>query len=204
MTFLDPADYDNFRDRLLPGESIAWSGRPSTALLLTSRDIFLIPFSLLWGGFAIFWEATALNIGTKASENAHTTVPDIFPLFGIPFVLIGLYFIFGRFFADAWIRSRLRYAVTNQRVLTLRKGMGSKFTAIALDKLPALTFTERSNGRGTIRFGEAAPMWGYSRSGFNGWTPSSEATPQFINIPDVRRVFDQIQSLSNSKSRAYS
>ncbi|HEY2032812.1 MAG TPA: hypothetical protein VGH02_03925 [Rhizomicrobium sp.] len=203
MTFLDPSDYDDFRDRLLPGENIAWTGRPQGGLLLTSRDFFLIPFSLLWGGFAIFWEATALSIPTKASGNVHTNAPDFFPLFGIPFVLIGLYFIFGRFFVDAWIRSQLRYAATNQRILILRKGMGSKFTALALDKLPALTFSEKVSGRGTIRFGEAAPMWG-NRGGFSGWTPSSDATPQFINIPDARRVFDQIQSLSSSKTRTFS
>ncbi len=69
--------------RLLNGEKIVWWGRPAQGLLLTSRDWMLIPFSLLWGGFAIFWEASVLS----------TDGPVFFKLWGVPFVLIGLYLL---------------------------------------------------------------------------------------------------------------
>lgn len=185
MTFLDSSCADVFRDRLLLGENISWSGKAGGGLLVTGRDVFLIPFSLLWGGFAIFWEVSVMK----------TNAPDSFDLFGIPFVLIGLYLIVGRFFADAWIRGHLFYAVTNKRILILRSGIGGKFTTLATDKLPTVTLSEKSNGRGTIRFGEAAPLWG-NRSGFGMWTPSTDSTPQFLNIENVRMVFDRIQTLS--------
>ena len=42
---------------LTPGESIVWAGQPNTSVIFHKQDVFMIPFSLMWGGFAIFWEA---------------------------------------------------------------------------------------------------------------------------------------------------
>lgn len=41
---------------LVTGESILWTGQPDTSIVFHKDDLYLIPFSLLWGGFAIFWE----------------------------------------------------------------------------------------------------------------------------------------------------
>ncbi len=173
-------DDEAFQDLLLDGERIAWSGRPAGGILLTGRDLLLIPFSLLWGGFAIFWEWMVLR-APKA--------PVIMPLFGVPLVLAGIYFILGRFFADAWLRSLTRYAVTNQRVLMLRLPPLSNFSAMAIDRLPALSLEERSGGEGTIRF-QGAPA--YRGNGFAIMTPALVPS-QFLAIPDARRVFELVQ-----------
>jgi hypothetical protein len=93
-------------DRLLTGERILWSGRPAQGLLFTGRDTVLIPF--MFGAFAVFWESMVLT-----QQNA----PGFFMLWGVPFVLIGLYLIVGRFLLDAWIRAGTDYAVTNKRIL---------------------------------------------------------------------------------------
>jgi len=170
-------------ERLLMGERLVWSGRPGQGLLLTSRDALLIPFSLVWGGFAVFWESTVL-----VQPNA----PTFFVLWGVPFVLIGLYLMVGRFLLDAWIRGGMLYAVTNKRILISRSGPFSKFTALSLDRLPDASISESAGGRGTIRFGEPAPMWA-GRNGMASWTPSLDSAPQFIAIENARSVFDQIQ-----------
>ena len=86
---------DEIRKHLEPDEKLLWYGRPAQGMKLRPQDAFLIPFSLLWGGFAIFWEIMALT-GTIASGAAKESFGFvlIFPLFGIPFVLIGIYLIF--------------------------------------------------------------------------------------------------------------
>src|SRR6476659_2074117 len=90
---------------LTPGERLLWSGQPLPGIRLRASDAFVIPFSILWCGFALFWEFTAVTKGA----------PFFFMLWGIPFVLAGLYFVFGRFFIDAGTRERTYYGVTSDR-----------------------------------------------------------------------------------------
>ena len=172
-----------FNGRLLPGERIAWSGQPGQGLLLTPRDMYLIPFSLAWCGFAIFWE-----VGVSSPPKA----PGFFLLWGAMFICIGLYFVVGRFLVDAWVRKGMRYAVTDRRILIARAAPFGKFTAVSLTQLPSIDLNEGANGRGTIRFGQATSMWG-RRQSMGLWSPALDATPQFLMIDDVRRVFDLVQ-----------
>ena len=100
---LRPTIPEQITKRLLPNEKVVWWGQPVQGLMLTRRDGILIPFSLLWGGFAIFWETSVLRSGA----------PFPFALFGVPFVLIGLFLIVGRFLFDSWLRRRMSYALTD-------------------------------------------------------------------------------------------
>jgi len=168
--------------RLLPGERIVWSGQPQQGLLLMAHDIFLIPFSLMWRGFTIVWEVEVL----RSSGGV-----NFFVLWGLMFVLVGLYLVFGRFIADAWVRRGLHYAVTDRRILIARPSPFARFTALNVTQLPDIDLSERSNGRGTIRFG--APVVTGGRRGRANTLPALDPTPQFLGIEDARRVFDLIQ-----------
>ena len=57
---------DIIRPQLLRDEHIAWEGRPYTGLILRPMELFLIPFSLLWGGFALFWNASVWMTDARA------------------------------------------------------------------------------------------------------------------------------------------
>jgi hypothetical protein len=103
----------DFTKNLLKGETIVWSGKPAQGLLLTGRDWMRIPFSLLWSAIAIFG---AISVLAKESS------PIIVKLFGVLFVLFGIYFVAGRFLLDAWLRGGMSYAVTNKRILISRSG----------------------------------------------------------------------------------
>jgi hypothetical protein len=119
---------------------------------LRAQDVVLIPFSLLWGGFAIFWEVMALSTTAKAPPPFRF----VFPLFGLPFVAIGLHLIVGRFFADARARARTIYGVTNQRILILGGARGAQTRSVELSAIPELSLVEHKDGTGTITFGGAS------------------------------------------------
>jgi hypothetical protein len=166
-----------FRDYLYPGERIRWTGTPKHGLILRGLDIILIPLSLLWIAFVIFW-----NIGVR-------TAPLDFRLFGLVFLLIGIYFVFGRFIHDAAIRARLVYAVTDRRVLILRQTPWTKLTVINLDHLLIADFTQHRDSTGTIKFVEDPSFFSARTSRMDWWTPSLVST-QLIRIEQSKHVYD--------------
>jgi hypothetical protein len=176
---------DPFEGRLLPGERVQWSGHPGRGIVFSAADAILVPFSLAWCGFAIFWTVAASRGGL------------LFQLWGLMFVCIGLFFVFGRFFMDAWIRRGVAYALTDRRILISRSKPSSDFTAVALDRLPDARLKDGRGGRGTIRFGQPSGL--FATRGFSTWSPSLDPTPQFIDIPDVRRVFDLVQQAASGR-----
>ncbi len=52
---MSPESMTAIQSELTSGESILWAGQPNSGVIFRKDDIFLIPFSLFWGGFAIFW-----------------------------------------------------------------------------------------------------------------------------------------------------
>jgi hypothetical protein len=156
--------------------------------MLTGRDAFLIPFSVLWCGFALFWEGSVLLTGAWP-----------FALFGLVFVGIGLFMVVGRFLFDAWLRQGTHYGLTDRRVLILRKRPNTDFTAAALDRLPQARLIERKGGSGTIVFGQPAGLSRSAGMGFSIWIPSLDPSPQFLGIRDAREVFGLVQRTSASR-----
>jgi hypothetical protein len=180
-----------FRSYLSTGERVLWSGQPKQGLALAASDAFNIPFSLLWGGFAIVWNGVVWFWPFPVTSEG--APPWLFRLFGLPFLAMGLYFIAGRFWHDARIRKTTYYAVTDQRILILR---GSKFTSFDIDRLPRLDLSERRDGSGTLSF-EPTPAFPWSSmNGFSWWTPALGASGQFFRIATPRKVYDIIRNQS--------
>jgi hypothetical protein len=162
------------------GERLLWFGAPRQGLKLRSSDLFLIPFSLLWGGFAVFWESSVLAIPSS---------PLIMKLWGIPFVLIGLYFIVGRFFADAKMRGNTVYALTAERVLIFSGIFRRETKSLTLRNIPEISLVEANDGSGTISFGSLPPFSSFTGGGIAGWPGSRRSLPpQFEMIEDVAAV----------------
>jgi hypothetical protein len=169
-------------ERELSGqERTLWAGRPRQGIVFRPSDAFMIPFSLLWGGFAIFWEATAIVSGA----------PFFFTLWGIPFVLVGLYFIFGRFLVDAKQRERTFYGVTNQRIVIVSGITSRKVKSLNLRTLSDVSLTEKHDRSGTITFGPANPM--YAWWGGTAWPGMPQPARTFEMIPEAKGVYELIR-----------
>jgi len=172
-------------------EELLWSGRPGQGIKFHGYDVFMIPFSLLWCGFALFWEVMALGIGRGSSESeAPFIVSLIFPLFGLPFVLIGLYLVFGRFIVDAKQRAKTFYGVTNDRVIILSGLFSQKVKSLNIKTLSDITMHQKRDGSGTITLGPSNPFnfWG----GSFAWPGMRQTANQFEMIPKVVEVYNII------------
>jgi hypothetical protein len=174
---------EDIRSQLSSGERVLWSGQPRQGIVLRGADALMIPFSLMWGGFAVFWEASVI------SSNA----PPFFVLWGVPFVLVGLYLIAGRFFAEAKQRARTYYAVTNERILIVSGLFSRKIKSLNLRTLSDLSLSEGKSSHGTISFGGGSPLASMF-GGFSGW-PGMEAHfgPRFELIEGPRAVYETIR-----------
>src|SRR6266436_3023301 len=120
-------------------------------------------------------------------------------LWGIPFVLIGQYLIWGRFLYAAWLKGRTHYAVTNRRVIVVQDGWKRQTASAYIDSLPSLVKEGGSNGIGILRFGQPQAMWSRNQ-GFGAWnTLSIGSVPTFVDIEDVDSVY---RLVSDQRERA--
>jgi hypothetical protein len=189
---LTPDLQRRLNDELRAGERIVWSAQPLPRLYRWS-SIGIVLFGIPWTAFAIFWMAAA-GWGTWKAGN--TPGPfKLFPLFGLPFVLIG----FGMLSSPFWMSRAARrtvYAITNQRAITIEgQAFGRvKVQSFLPDRLVAMSRTQRPDGSGDLIFEEVR-----ERSG------SSTTTVQrgFKAIAGVREVEDLIlKTLLAGKTRA--
>src|SRR5262249_16642877 len=158
-----------------------WAGRPQQGVIFRPTDVFLIPFSLLWGGFAIFWEISVLRARAGGV---------FFELWGIPFVLVGLYMVAGRFFMDSASRKKTWYGVTNHGVIISSGLTGQTTRSFSLRNLPQLTLSEGRKGGGQIilEAGSVQSQW------FQGMSWAGVAQPAALLLEkDARRVYDLIR-----------
>ena len=198
-----PIPYDVFSSELGPGESIEWSGKPNNRVFFHKEDWLAIPFSLMWGGFAIFWLLGASGIWDIWTNKPSKTFEWFGLIWGTPFVLIGQYLIWGRFVYRNWQKRRTYYALTNRRALIVEGGIrGRTATSAYFDNLSTIDKSVRGDGIGSIAFG--GPVTGYWQWG-RGNPPRP---PTFDDVNDVDSVYQIAarlhQQASNSASTAVS
>lgn len=170
-----------FHENLDKDERLLWSAKPKAGIVFRTSDIAMIPFSILWCGFAVFW----MFIAAKGSI--------LFAMFGIPFVIIGLIMVFGRFFIDAQKRKNTVYGLT-QNLIIIKSGVFTqKIKSLNIKTLSDITLSEKGDGTGTISLGPTHFLTRWY-SGMHWW-PGMPQTPQLEMIDDAQRVYNQIIKL---------
>jgi hypothetical protein len=153
---IDPRAAQEVRSELFSGETIRWAARPNPNKIFHSDDWAVIPFSAAWLGFFVFWEADAL--GLVGFSKPGRTLDTFFVLWGIPFLLVGNYMLWGRFLWDAWLKRGTFYAITNRRVLIVQRGLSFRTFSVFPNELSTI---EREGTRsGTLWLGPKYPIVG--------------------------------------------
>jgi hypothetical protein len=187
------------RQHLRDNERLLWHGVPDPAVMFTGEDAYLIPFSIIWCAFAIFWESSVLSIGV------------FFPmgLFGIPFVAMGLYFVAGRFFYKAYRKRRTGYAITSRRAMIIGP---RSFADLPLRDQPVSIKRSRDSRHASVEFtGALLPGGGTGRSwgGRRGYVPGpntgmellSRSAPQPFAFYDVADPEAMLRALEQARTR---
>ncbi len=182
MPTIDPRAAMKLQREMMSGESVYWAGMPNPKVIFHSDDWMMVPFSLAWGGFAIFWEAGALGYWGNGHRSGS---PSWFmAIWGIPFIVIGQYMIWGRFLYDAWLR----------RVLILQEGRKRKTNSMYLEAIPKI---EREGTTiGTLWFGTKYPVIaGRGQRTRSMSRLEVKDVPVFADIEDVDGVQRLVQEL---------
>lgn len=164
----------------LLGRNIAWrwTGAPVQGLVFRQADAALIPFSLVWLAFAIFWETEVIRIGA----------PLLMRIWGIPFVVIGVFFVAGRFLVDAYLRAHTVYGISDSDAYIVRDGLFSRVVSFNLRSTTPIEMKQRRDGSGTLSFGPSPDL----RSGTAVWGVGSLRS--FEGIADVAEVYQLVRT----------
>lgn len=169
---------------LRPSEQIAWSSSPRPWRLAQRSSPFAL-FGIPWTAFALFWIAGAS--GFKMPDFSHGS--GLFPLFGVPFVLVG----FGMLSSPYWAArkaAKSAYVVTNERAILFEAGLfGSvSIRSFLPHQLSQVRRVQRADGSGDLILDREITTRGRG----------SDTTKDigFFGIPDVKSVEMLVMNLA--------
>jgi hypothetical protein len=187
------------------GEEILWQGQPETRVDYGQIFSGTSLFGAFFAGFAIFWISMAMFITSGMTDAVGRGIATIFPLFGLPFVAVGLYMMLGRLFWDAYQRRHTHYTLTNRAAFIATDIRGKR-------RLDRYEITADSGL--TLEEGAPGAVWFATRLHHrrrrvarsspgpfrNAGHRTSEERIGFRHIPDARRVFALMRKVQQSAS----
>jgi hypothetical protein len=194
--------WDGFLDE---GEHVLWQGRPDPGIewrqMLSPTSLFGVVFT----AFSLFWmgAAAAMIWGTGDAPGIFV----LFPLFGLPFLLIGLFMMGGNVVWAAYLRRSTIYSVTTRQVFIARDtGAGRTLEAIRIANITDIAL--EGGDPGTVRIDVARPL-GFRTEKIDGpdgmGMARSKRSFRLARLPEAARVFslirDQQRALAEAAAR---
>jgi Bacterial PH domain len=183
------------QSELQSGESLCWTGTADprrAALSALPASIFGIPFV----AFSLFWITQAYHATSALSKNNNAFAKGfaVFPIFGLPFLFVGLGIILMP------LRAFLKggntvYAVTNQRVMIITGSGNRSVKSVMPADIVSVDHRERPDGSGDIAITTTAVV----RSN-NNFT--SQMQVALCGVPNVKQVVQQVMALHTQRPAA--
>jgi hypothetical protein len=175
---------DKVNSELERGERIEWIEMPIPRFFTpVSTGMFL--FAIPWTAFAAFWICGAAGFKVPDFKLGF----DLFPLFGVPFLLIGLAMLS----SPIWARRRASktvYVITDRRAITFDGGWSTTIRSYPPEKLQDVYRKEKKDGSGDVIFARRA--WHDS----DGDRHTEELG--FLRIKEPREVEQMLKKLAES------
>ena len=171
-------------------EDILWCDKPYKKFVFTANDVFTTLFGIVWLLFSVFWIISAYFATSGTDE---PTLNSVFPLFGLPFVFVGLYLLFFRHIVGAIRRKNIIYALTNKRALVVHMGSRQYVQEYRYENISNIQLKCDDNDVGSIFFLTGAIS--HNRNG-----RSYASTSGIFGIKDTKKVYKILsQCLENKK-----
>jgi len=177
--------YYNPSSRIQPylsfGESILWCGTPLERVRFRIKDNPTFLFGIPFLAFAIFWTLTAASASSGGGA-----IGSVFPLFGIPFILVGVSMVFISPYRNVRNRNNAVYAITDKKVYILYDNQRQRLISYEFSQLSNVTLEITGDNIGNIKF-QTGQYYRYTSRRRYGAV--ERETDGFFGINDVSYVF---------------
>jgi hypothetical protein len=169
-------------------ESVAWVCQPIRKYI-AMRSLPVVFFAIPWTAFAIFWIAAASRFKIPDFKNGF----DLFPLFGVPFLLIG-FGMLGSPFWMAWKAKRTAYVLTDRRAIIFDGGWSVNIRSFGPERLLDMQRIQRKDGSGDLIFEK--------KTTYNGEGPNRVTDIGFLAVPNVKDVEEMVRLIAAAASKS--
>jgi hypothetical protein len=132
---------------LQTSERILWQSRRLPRIAGAGFGLYF--FAIPWTAFALFWMTMAFQ-GVQSEIDSTGPIALAFPLFGLPFVAVGLGML-SLPFLPLLGADKTMFAITNERLIKLYLGGKLRTKSVELEKVGEIERSEARDGSGTLK-----------------------------------------------------
>lgn len=129
-------------------ERVMWQGKPLSRV--STKAFFIYLFAIPWTAFALFWTVMAMGATSTGWEDAGW-LSFAFPLFGLPFILVGVGMLSAPFL-PLFAAKKTLFAITDQRVIRIYLGRKLVSRSLEAEQIGEIERSEGPDGVGTLKF----------------------------------------------------